>query len=514
MPLSILRAKYLNLIPIFLGLIIRLVNIQIPIVGVHSWRQSDTAAMARHFALENTPIWLPQIDWGGAMKGYVESEFPIYPFIVGQFYKIFGLNEIFGRLISILFGLLTILLIIRITSILFNDRAGFWAGIFYALMPLSVYYSRTFQAESLLLFLASLSLERFLIYKRKSTFLSIFISWISFTLACLIKVLPFIWIGLPLFFISNYKNKDFKNKSIEIFSRRIVKNLLSRGSLIYISFALFFLILWYLYSYKLGVAGGHSFGFWGKSSDRGSVELIFSIQVWLNLLLRILLRNLSLFGLPLLIIAFYKNRDYFAINLLLSGLIGVFITTVLSMRSSSIHEYYQLPLQLYFCPLMGYGMYKIESSYSSFYLKKYLGKIIIILITLVSAIVLHYDYFLIENRQIKIWMPLANEIRKTVPIDGKIVSVTGNDPTLLNLSRRQGWLTTIDKIDETSLISWSENGASYVVGSLNWIDFYNRLDEENAKSKITKYLCRVKAPYSCPSSPNNIYMIPLDEFKK
>ena len=92
MYLSALRSKYLNSIPILLGLIIRLVNIDMPIVGIHSWRQADTAAMARHFALKNTPIWLPQIDWSGATQGYVESEFPIYPYIVGQIYKLFGFN--------------------------------------------------------------------------------------------------------------------------------------------------------------------------------------------------------------------------------------------------------------------------------------------------------------------------------------------------------------------------------------------------------------------------------------
>ena len=107
-----------------MGLIIRLINIRMPIVGVHSWRQADTAAMARHFALENTPIWLPQIDWGGAMKGYVESEFPLYPFIVGQFYKLFGLHEILGRSISLLFSLLTIFLIIRIINRI-NHRCFF-----------------------------------------------------------------------------------------------------------------------------------------------------------------------------------------------------------------------------------------------------------------------------------------------------------------------------------------------------------------------------------------------------
>ena len=83
--------------PLLLGLALRLININAPIVGVHSWRQADTAAMARHFALENTPIWLPQIDWSGSAQGYVESEFPIFPYIVGQLYKIFGIHEWIGR---------------------------------------------------------------------------------------------------------------------------------------------------------------------------------------------------------------------------------------------------------------------------------------------------------------------------------------------------------------------------------------------------------------------------------
>ena len=30
------------------------------VVGIHSWRQADTAAMARHFAGSDTAIWLPR----------------------------------------------------------------------------------------------------------------------------------------------------------------------------------------------------------------------------------------------------------------------------------------------------------------------------------------------------------------------------------------------------------------------------------------------------------------------
>ena len=37
-------------LPIGLGTLLRLVQIWMPVLGIHSWRQADTAAMARHFS--------------------------------------------------------------------------------------------------------------------------------------------------------------------------------------------------------------------------------------------------------------------------------------------------------------------------------------------------------------------------------------------------------------------------------------------------------------------------------
>ena len=85
--------------------------------------------------------------------------------------------------------------------------------------------------------------------------------------------------------------------------------------------------------------------------------------------------------------------------------------------------------------------------------------------------------------------------------------------TLLNLARRQGWLISLDEIDETSLRKWSKEGASYVVGSFDWSNFYTPLDNQYAKNKISNYLCRSQDQYACRTLPNNIYIFPLSEFK-
>ncbi|MBC1240711.1 hypothetical protein, partial [Nostoc sp. 2RC] len=59
-----------------LAIAIRIYNINSPIIGIHSWRQSDTAAMARNFYENNFNLFYPQIDWGGNSPGYCETEFP------------------------------------------------------------------------------------------------------------------------------------------------------------------------------------------------------------------------------------------------------------------------------------------------------------------------------------------------------------------------------------------------------------------------------------------------------
>ena len=129
-------------LPIGLGSLLRLVQIWMPVLGVHSWRQADTAAMARHFSQAGTPIWLPQIDWGGASAGFVESEFPLYPFLISRLYGLMGVQEWLGRGLSVLCSGLTIWLVMRLGRRWFNPQAGWWAGMAFAIAPLGVFRAR------------------------------------------------------------------------------------------------------------------------------------------------------------------------------------------------------------------------------------------------------------------------------------------------------------------------------------------------------------------------------------
>jgi hypothetical protein len=67
---------------IVLGVAARLVPVGGLPLDHHRFRQFDTSAMARNFAEGGLRLGYPQVDWGGDTLGYVESEFPLYAYLV------------------------------------------------------------------------------------------------------------------------------------------------------------------------------------------------------------------------------------------------------------------------------------------------------------------------------------------------------------------------------------------------------------------------------------------------
>ncbi len=138
---------------LLLGLLLRLKGLHNPIIDHPGWRQGDEAAIARNFAsLQYNPLY-PQTDYNGPPPNYVELELQIVPFLAATLYKIFGVHEVFGRLISIAFSLGTVALLAFFARWLFADAlAGLVAGFLFAVMPGSVYYGRTFTPDTAMVF--------------------------------------------------------------------------------------------------------------------------------------------------------------------------------------------------------------------------------------------------------------------------------------------------------------------------------------------------------------------------
>ena len=114
----------------------RLKGIHNPIIDHPGWRQGDESAIARNFAtLDYNPLH-PQTDYNGPPPNYVELELQIVPFLAATLYKLFGIHEIFGRLISVAFSLGTIAVLALFARWLFFDAlAGLFAALLFAIMP-------------------------------------------------------------------------------------------------------------------------------------------------------------------------------------------------------------------------------------------------------------------------------------------------------------------------------------------------------------------------------------------
>jgi 4-amino-4-deoxy-L-arabinose transferase-like glycosyltransferase len=138
---------------VLLALALRLHGIHDPILDHPGWRQGDTAAIARNFARLQYNFMYPQTTYDGPPPNYVELELQIVPFLAATLYRVFGIHEIFGRLVTLAFSLATVVTLGYFARWLFSSFvAGLAAAFFFAVFPGSVYYGRTFMPDAAMIF--------------------------------------------------------------------------------------------------------------------------------------------------------------------------------------------------------------------------------------------------------------------------------------------------------------------------------------------------------------------------
>src|SRR5215471_20032037 len=158
------------------GIFARLYGISEPIRGHHEWRQADTAAVARNFYEESMNILYPRVDWRGNSPGYVESEFQIYTFLVAVSYYIFGPHEWLGSAFNITVYALSALVLFFFISRLSDEYSALLAVFFYSFVPLTFYFTRTFQPDALMAFFSLVGVYYFWIWTEQGRRTSIVIS--------------------------------------------------------------------------------------------------------------------------------------------------------------------------------------------------------------------------------------------------------------------------------------------------------------------------------------------------
>jgi 4-amino-4-deoxy-L-arabinose transferase-like glycosyltransferase len=160
---SWLRRSWPALALALLALALRCYGLTAPLLDYHSWRQADTAAIARNYATNGYHLFYPQVDWGGTTPGYVESEFPLYTYTLALLYGLFGVREWLGRMLTALASAGAVVALYGLVrsgqgSAGPGERAALYAGLALALMPFPIYFGRTVMPDTWMLLAAILAI--------------------------------------------------------------------------------------------------------------------------------------------------------------------------------------------------------------------------------------------------------------------------------------------------------------------------------------------------------------------
>lgn len=195
---------------LLLGFGLRLYKIDNPVADWHSWRQADTASVAKIYLREGIDLVRPRYhDISSIQTGYENTpgwrfvEFPIFNATHALFARIFPMVsfEVAGRLVAVISSLLSAIFIFLIGKRFMGTTGGLLAALFFLILPFNVYFSRVILPEPMAVMLGLSSLWLFVFWIDKDRLWQILVSAILFSLAILVK--PFVvFYAVPMLYLA------------------------------------------------------------------------------------------------------------------------------------------------------------------------------------------------------------------------------------------------------------------------------------------------------------------------
>jgi hypothetical protein len=137
-----------------MAIIVAALVMQIPLVfnGItyrgNGWRQADTAAIARNWARGSFNPFMPRINWGGAGKGFVETEFQILPATVAALWRVTGVHLWIARLVALFMTAAALVGFWRLSERLLGRRGRLVALTVFAFAPITIRFGSAIMPEA------------------------------------------------------------------------------------------------------------------------------------------------------------------------------------------------------------------------------------------------------------------------------------------------------------------------------------------------------------------------------
>lgn len=195
------RDNYLLLLILAALLILRLYHIgTAPLEIEESWRQADTASIARNFVQYRFNILYPNFNYDGPFPNVPALEFQVTTFAIAIMYSLFGFNYLWARLVPIFFFMLSAIFLYLFSKKYLGQSGAIFSLIIYGALPINVYYSRAIMPEAagLMFFIGSLYCFDCWISSKKLAIL--FLSSILTALAIMTKPMT-VFIAIPMLYL-------------------------------------------------------------------------------------------------------------------------------------------------------------------------------------------------------------------------------------------------------------------------------------------------------------------------
>ncbi len=463
---------FLAIIITVLAFAVRLYKLDNPVADWHSFRQADTAAVARNFVKDGFNVLYPQSDSFTILNEkrlpnpnrYFINEFPLYNSIVAVVYKNFGINTNYARLVSISFAALGTFFLYLLTRKLFDTKVAALATLFYAILPYNVYYGRVIMPEPAFICFSIISFYLLLLFVEKPNLLRGLIFSIIFATAMLVKPYAiFLYIPFVYWVFANHGLQAFKKPMFYIAPILSLIPLALWRYHIYLHPEAAFASKWLLNQGDIRFSG--AFFRW-LIFDRLN-RLIFATGGFV----------LMFFG---FVSSVQNKKGWLIITWLLSVLTYY---TVFAMGNVT-HDYYQLPIMPVGAILVSLGFFNLLENGKNLFQKIVLTGVAITLITISLA----FGWFEVRGFY-QVNDPAIVEAGKRIdeitPADARVIAPYQTSPSFLYQTNRHGWTLGAD------IESKITDGATYYV-STSYDDEAHELEkkytlvEKNSKFIIIK----------------------------
>ena len=217
------------------------------------WRPTDSATIALNYLHGGFRFLYPQVNWGGAGPGYVETEFPLIPYVTAVLYRLFGIHDALALLIPIASGFGLVASVYLLVRHVHGCAAAFFAGAFTALSPAVAISATGMFHDAFMLFLGVAGLyllARWVEENRRWQFLT---SACAVALALLEKP-TVLHLGIPMLylFILKYGRGFWKARALWLFG----------------AITLLPSCLWYWHAHSLYVTYHNTFGILGAGYSK------------------------------------------------------------------------------------------------------------------------------------------------------------------------------------------------------------------------------------------------------